>query len=145
MASLFLALFLWLIAFALTAINFFIADTVIQPITTEYTAHLYNIVVLAIIFIIIGWIYARQTTGDGWGSSAIGAGLFWAGLSVIADGIIRIYVWNIPRECPENYKVITSKTCFLADYFIWEGRLWIIALICALLAPILMAVTMNRQ
>ncbi|MBD2041249.1 hypothetical protein [Microcoleus sp. FACHB-672] len=139
-----LAFVLWLIAFAIGAGNNSIADLFIAPGFGEYGSHVYKIAVLIVVFFVLAWIYARQNRGATWGSSVLGTGFLWVGLSAIADLILKAYVWNIPRQCPETYKTIVSSTCVLADYYIWEGRLWILLLVSAFLAPLLMGIRANR-
>ncbi|HIK28262.1 MAG: hypothetical protein N3E45_01440 [Oscillatoriaceae bacterium SKW80] len=147
MVNLFLAVIFWLIAIALAVGNYFIADLFIVPEYGEYTSHVYQSVVLIVVFFILSWIYARQTRGSTWASTVLGTSFLWLGLSVIFDLVIKRYViCGAIEKSITNVVVLQDKItkCMMSDYAIWEGRLLILVLACAFVAPLLMGTRVNR-
>ncbi len=147
MVNLILAVFFWLIAAALGAGNYFIADLFITPEYGEYTSHVYQSVVLISIFFILSWIYARQTRGSTWASTVLGTSFLWLGLSVIFELVLKRYVFcGSLEKSTTNAQVYQDKLtkCLMSDYAIWEGRLLIVVLACAFIAPLLMGARYNR-
>ncbi len=144
MANLILAIVLWLIAVVIEIGN--------RSLFGNTGAELYRLAVMLPVILILAWIYARQTRGDGWGTSAIGAGILWVGLSVILKLVLNRYMVCAPSEetlqkIPlADYKILAEKMreCVLSDYNIWQGKLWPVVLAVALVAPLIMGIKDNR-
>jgi hypothetical protein len=100
------------------------------------------------VILILAWFYARQTRGDGWGTSAIGAGILWVGLSVIVKLILNRYVVCAPQTnlSLAEYKMVWEKMreCVMSDYNLTQGKLWPVVLAIALVAPLIMGIKYNR-
>lgn len=147
MVNLILAVFLWLIAAALAAGNYFIADLFVTPEYGEYASHVYQAVVSIVVFFILSLIYARQTQGSTWASNVLGTSFLWLGLTVIFELVIKRYVFcGSIEKSTTNAEILQDKLskCLMSDYFIWEGRLLIVVLACAFIAPLLMGARYNR-
>ncbi|TKJ30834.1 hypothetical protein CEE39_07865 [bacterium (candidate division B38) B3_B38] len=127
-----LALALWLIAVVVAIGNGYVGDTYIAARLGEYGGHAYKTVVLVVVIFVMGWLYARRTQGAEWFGAALGAGLLWLGLTIIFEFIFGHYV------------VGHSWDTLLADYRIWQGRLWALVLFFELVSPLIMGWRLNR-
>jgi hypothetical protein len=144
MRNLILAIILWLIAVAIEIGN--------RSLFGNTGSELYRLAVMLPVILILAWIYARQTRGDGWGTSAIGAGILWVGLSVILKLVLNRYMVCAPSEetiqkLPlADYKILQEniRECMMSDYNIGQGKLWPLVLAIALVAPLIMGIKYNR-
>jgi hypothetical protein len=140
MRNLILAIILWLIAVAIEIGN--------RSLFGNTGSELYRLAVMLPVILILAWIYARQTRGDGWGTSAIGAGILWVGLSVILKLVLNRYVVCAPQSnlSLAEYKIVGEKMreCMMSDYNIGQGKLWPVVLAIALVAPLIMGIKYNR-
>jgi hypothetical protein len=144
MRNLILAIILWLIAVAIEIGN--------RSLFGNTGSELYRLAVMLPVILILAWIYARQTRGDGWGTSAIGAGILWVGLSVILKLVCNRYILCAPSEetiqkLPlADYKILLEniRECMMSDYNIGQGKLWPVVLAIALVAPLIMGIKYNR-
>jgi hypothetical protein len=127
-----LAFGLWLILAVIAVANGFVGNLVLSRWLGDYGSHLYKSVVIIVAVFAAGWFYARQTQGEGWFGAALGAGLLWLGLTILFEFGFGHYVFGNPWEK------------LLADYRIWQGRLWILVLVADFVAPLVMGWRLNR-
>jgi len=127
-----LALILWLIAVAVAMGNSYVGNIYIGARLGEYGGHVYKTVVLVVVIFVLAWLYARRTQGAEWFSAALGVGLLWLGLTIAFEFIFGHYV------------IGHSWDKLLADYRIWQGRLWALVLISELVSPMIMGWRLNR-
>ncbi|MCU0517638.1 MAG: hypothetical protein MUC60_12415 [Oscillatoria sp. Prado101] len=148
MRNLILAIVLWLIAAVIYSGNYYLGDFLKGTPAGRYGSEITSLALMVPTLLIIAWFYARQTRGDGWGTSAIGTGILWVGMSVIVKLILTRYVVCAP---PENlifsqYKIVGDKMreCMMSDYNVMQGKMWPIILAVALVAPLIMGIKYNR-
>ncbi|WP_017721874.1 hypothetical protein [Kamptonema formosum] len=148
MRNLILAIVLWLIAAVVYAGNYYLGDFLKGTPVGRYGAEISSLALMVPTLLIIAWFYARQTRGDGWGTSAIGAGILWVGLSVIVKLIVSRYAVCAPPtdiSLAEYIKVGEKmRDCIMSDYNVMEGKMWPVVLGVALVAPLLMGIKDNR-
>ena len=148
MRNLSLAIVLWLIAAVIYTGNYYLGDFFKATPVGRSGAEITSLALMVPTLLIIAWFYARQTRGDGWGTSAIGAGILWVGLSVIVKLILSRYVVCAPQTnlTLAEYKIVGEKMreCIMSDYNITQGKMWAIILAVAFVAPLIMGIKDNR-
>jgi hypothetical protein len=93
----------------------------------------YRIASTAVFVLLMGWLHARLTSGPGWLSRAILAGVLWLGLSVALEVTIARAVMGV------------SWPNLLANYAIWRGEPWPFVLLLELISPVLFGWLRNRE
>jgi hypothetical protein len=73
-----------------------------------------------------------QTKDDLWLTNALLVGCFWVGLTILFEFVFGHYVLK------------TSWEVLLADYRIWQGRLWSLVLISEAISPVIMGWLINH-
>ena len=127
-----LAFILWL-GMALFAIaNGYIGETYVTPKLGNYGSHTYKTLSFIPIIFLVSWFYALQTRGELWLTSALFVSCFWIGLTILFEFFFGHYVLG------------NSWEVLIADYRIWQGRLWLLILISEVIAPLTMAWLINR-
>lgn len=148
MRNLILAIILWLIAVVIYSGNYYLGDFLKATPVGRYGSEITSLALMVPTLLIIAWFYARQTRGDGWGTSAIGAGILWVGLSVILKLVLNRYMVCAPQDnlSIADYKMVAEKMreCMMSDYNIGQGKLWPVVLAVALVAPLIMGIKDNR-
>lgn len=148
MRNLILAIILWLIAAVVYTGNYSLGDFLKATPLGRYGAKISSLALMVPVILIVAWFYARQTRGDGWGTSAIGAGILWVGLSVILKLILNRYMVCAPKTnlSLAEYKIVGEKMreCVMSDYNIMQGKMWPVVLAIALVAPLIMGMKDNR-
>lgn len=127
-----LAMGLWLVIVAVAIGNGYLGNIVIAALVGDYGAHVYKTVVVILAVFLMAWIYARRTRGVEWAGEALAVGILWLGLTIVFEFIFGHFVLGSPWER------------LIADYRIWQGRLWILVLVADLVAPLLMGWGLNR-
>ena len=126
-----IALGMWL-GMALIAIaNGYIGNTYVAPRLGDYGNHLYKSLFFIPIIVIFAWLYANATRGEAWLTSALFVTCFWLGLTILFEFVFGHYVFG------------NSWEVLLADYRIWQGRLWLLVLITEAIAPVTIAWLIN--
>jgi hypothetical protein len=127
-----LALGLWLGMLVIAVTNGYLGDTYIAPRWGDYRTHVYKTLSFLPVIFLFAWLYAGQTRGDLWLDNALFLGCFWVSLTILFEFVFAHYVLK------------TSWEILLADYRIWQGRLWSLVLISEAIAPITIAWLLNR-
>lgn len=123
---------MWL-AMAIFAIaNGYIGETYVIPKLGNYGNHLYKTLSFIPIIFLFSWFYALQTQGELWLTSALFVSCFWIGLTILFEFIVGHYVLG------------NSWEVLIADYRIWQGRLWLLILLSDAIAPLSMAWLINH-
>ncbi len=115
----------WFPMVFIAILNGIIRDSVYQKYTRELTAHQISTFTAIILFGIYIWLIIPFLNFQS-ANQAIAVGLIWLGLTIAFEFIFGHFVAGHPWE-----KLV-------ADYKIWEGRLWIFILIWTLIAPYIM-------
>ncbi len=113
--------------------NGYIAEIYITPKLGNYGNHLYKTLSLIPVVFLGSWFYALQTSGELWLTSALFVSCFWISLTILFEFGFGHYVLG------------NSWEVLLADYRIWQGRLWLLILLCDAVAPLTMASLINRS
>ena len=128
-----LAFILWL-GMALFAIaNGYMGNTYITPRLGNYGNHLYKTLSFVPVIFLFAGFYALQTRGELWLTSAWFVSCFWISLTILFEFVFGHYVLG------------NSWEVLIADYRIWQGRLWLLILLSDAIAPLTMAWLINRS
>ncbi len=126
-----LALGLWLVMLVIAISNGFIGNAYITPRLGDYGTHVYKTLTFIPFVFLFAWLYALQTKGDLWLISALFVSCFWVGLTILFEFVFGHYVLG------------NSWEVLLADYRIWQGRLWSLVLISEAISPVMMGRLVN--
>ncbi len=126
-----LALGLWLVMLVIAISNGFIGNAYITPRLGDYGTHVYKTLTFIPFIFLFAWLCAWQTRGDLWLTNALIVSCFWVGLTILFEFVFGHYVLK------------TSWEVLLADYRIWQGRLWSLVLISEAIAPVIMGWLVN--
>ena len=115
---------IWLLILVFAILNGALREGLLRPRLDDAGAHILSTVLLAaavfaVARITIDWIGPLRSR-DGWV-----IGLYWVALTVAFEFLAGHYLFGTPWPV------------LLADYRLSEGRLWILVLASALLAPVL--------
>jgi hypothetical protein len=118
------ALLIWLLILVLAILNGAFRQGILIPRMSDLAAHLVSTVLLSVLvlsatWLVLAWI-GPVTIGEAWS-----IGLLWLVLTVAFEFLGGHYLFGNPWEK------------LLADYNIAQGRIWPLALLTALLAPVL--------
>jgi hypothetical protein len=127
-----LALGLWLVMLVIAISNGFIGNAYITPRLGDYGTHVYKTLTFIPFTFLFAWLYALQTKDDLWLTNALLVGCFWVGLTILFEFVFGHYVLK------------TSWEVLLADYRIWQGRLWSLVLISEAISPVIMGWLINH-
>jgi hypothetical protein len=123
---------LWLGMLMIAVANGYFANTYVTPRLGDYGTHVYKTLTFMPIVFVFAWFYAWQTTGDLWLINALFVSCFWVSLTILFEFVFGHYILG------------NSWEVLLADYRIWQGRLWSLVLICEAIAPVTLAWLLNR-
>jgi hypothetical protein len=127
-----LALGLWLGMLVIAVSNGYLANAYVTPRMGDYGTHVYKTLTFIPFIFVFAWLYAWQTRSDLWLTSALFVSCFWVGLTVLFEFVFGHYVLG------------NSWEVLLADYRIWQGRLWSLVLISEATAPVITAWIINQ-
>jgi hypothetical protein len=130
--NLVLVLVLWLVAAAVAVANGFMGDRLIATSWGEHGAHVYKTMVLDTVIWVLALVHALKTRGPDWARAALVCSAVWFVLSVAFEFGAGHYLFATPWEK------------LLADYRIWEGRIWVLVLLSELTAPLVLGFAFSR-
>ena len=127
-----LAFGMWLGMAIFAIANGYIGEIYVTPKLGNYGNHLYKTLSFIPVVFLFSWFYALQTRGENWLNSALFVSCFWISLTILFEFVFGHYVL-------EN-----SWEVLVADYRIWQGRLWFLILLSEAIAPLSIAWLINR-
>jgi len=128
-----LAVGLWIVAAVFGAINGYVRVMYLAPRVGEQPAHVSAVAAAVAVVLALSWVYARAARGPRWAAGAWGTGALWLTLSAAFEFLAGHYVFDI------------SWSGLLADYRIWQGRLWPLVLLAQLVGPATMGWLLSRR
>ena len=111
--------------------NGYICQTYVASRLGNYGNHVYKTLFFVPVIFLFSWLYANATRGDTWLASALFVSCFWIGLTLLFEFVFGHYVLG------------NSWEVLIADYRIWQGRLWLLILISEAIAPVTIAWLIN--
>jgi hypothetical protein len=123
---------MWLGMLVIAISNGFIGNTYVTPRLGDYGTHVYKTLTFIPVIFLFAWLYALQTQGDLWLTNSLFVSCFWVSLTILFEFVFGHYILG------------NSWEVLLADYRIWQGRLWMLVLICEAIAPVIMARIVNQ-
>ncbi len=126
------AFIFWFVMVLIAIGNGFFGDKVVSRHIGGYGAHLYKTVFIIIVIFIGARIYVTRFADEPLYASALSAGLLWFLCSMTFEFLFGHYIFGFTWER------------LLADYRIWQGRLWSLVLASEIIAPLLNAWLMKR-
>lgn len=126
------AFIFWFVMVLIAIANGFFAERVVSPRLGDYVAHLYKTAFIIIVIFIGARIYVTRFAPEPVLTSALSAGLLWFFCSMTFEFLFGHYVFGFSWER------------LLADYRIWQGRLWSLVLASEIIAPLLNAWLFKR-
>ncbi len=127
-----IALGMWLGMAVIAITNGYIGNTFVTPRLGDYGTHVYKTLFFIPVIFLFAWLYAWQTKGETWLTSALFVSCFWVSLTILFEFVFGHYVLG------------NSWEVLIADYRIWQGRLWLLILLSEAIAPVIMAWLINR-
>jgi hypothetical protein len=117
------AVAIWIVLLIMAVLNGSAREAFITPRFGGFAGHIISTIMLSsgIVFMAwmsISWIGARNT------ADALVVGFTWLVLTLAFEFVAGHYLFRTPWEK------------LLADYNIFQGRIWVVVLLAALLAPI---------
>jgi len=114
---------IWFVLLVMAVLNGSVRETLITPRFGAFTGHIISTVLLSAVILLvarvsISWIGARST------ADALFVGITWLGLTLAFEFLAGHYLFH------------SSWEKLLADYNIFQGRIWVVVLLATLLAPI---------
>ena len=128
-----IAIGMWLGRAVFAIANGYIGNSYVTPRLGNYGNHLYKTLSFIPVIFLFAWLYALQTRGETWLTSALFVSCFWIGLTILFEFVFGHYVLR------------NSWAVLIADYRIWQGRLWLSILLSEAIAPLTMAWLINRS
>ena len=122
-----LAFGMWLGMAILAIANGYIGETYITPKLGNYGNHVYKTLSFIPVIFLFSWFYVLQTSGEFWLTSALFVSCFWISLTILFEFVFGHYVLG------------NSWEVLIADYRIWQGRLWFLILLSEAIAPLSIA------
>ncbi len=112
----------WVLLFGIACVNGAFRDIWLVPRLGEHTANQVSCGTGILLFAVAVWALGRVWP---WPSGAFAwrVGLLWLGMTVIWEFVFGRYVAG------------HSWQRLLADYAVWNGRLWVVVLLWVLVAP----------
>lgn len=126
------AFIFWFVMVLIAIANGFFGEKVLAPRIGDYGAHLYKTFFIIAVIFIGARIFVTRFAPEPVMTSALAAGILWFCCSMTFEFIFGHYVFGFPWEK------------LLADYRIWQGRLWSLVLASEIIAPVLYAWHMGR-
>ena len=122
----------WFVMVLIAIANGFFGDKIVSRYLGEYGSHLYKTAFIIAVIFIGSRIYVTSYAPEPVFQSAIETGVLWFFCSLTFESIFGHYVFGFPWEK------------LLADYRIWQGRLWSLVLASEIIAPALNAWLIGR-
>ncbi len=123
-----LAFAFWFVMVLIAIGNGFFGDLVVVKAVGGYAAHLYKTFFIITVIFFFSRLYVRWTHDPAHPYlPALSAGLLWICSSMVFEFLFGHYVFKFPWE-----KLV-------ADYRIWQGRLWSLVIASELAMPLLNA------
>lgn len=122
---------MWLGMAVIAIANGYIGKTYVAPRLGDYGTHVYKTLFFIPVIFLFAWLYANATRGETWLANALFVGCFWVSLTILFEFVFGHYVLR------------NSWEVLIADYRIWQGRLWLLVLISVAIAPVTMAWLIN--
>ena len=123
---------MWLGMLVIAIANGYIGNTYVTPRLGDYGNHVYKTLSFIPVIFLCAWLYANATRGEIWLTNALFVSCFWVSLTILFEFVFGHYVLG------------NSWEVLLADYRIWQGRLWLLVLISEAIAPVTMAWSLER-
>lgn len=122
----------WFAMVAIAIINGVFAEKVLAARLGDYGSHLYKTIVIITVIFIFSHFYIAHYASPPLYPAALKTGLLWLSSSIIFEFIFGHFVFGFPWEK------------LLADYSIWNGRLWSLVLASEVIAPLVNAWLASR-
>ncbi len=106
-------------------VNAGIREIIISPSLGEYLGHVLSSILLSIIIFIVAYLFLRSISLDYTPQDLGLIGILWLALTVAFEFIFGHYIMG------------NSWDTLLADYNIFEGKIWILVLVSTFLSPTL--------
>lgn len=126
------AFIFWFVMVLFAIANGVFGEKVVSRHIGDYGAHLYKTAFIIIIIFIGARIFVTRFAPEPVMTSALAAGLLWFCCSMIFEFLFGHYVFGFPWE-----KLV-------ADYRIWQGRLWSLVIASEIIAPVVNAWLISR-
>ncbi|MBW7957628.1 MAG: hypothetical protein H3C68_07010 [Deltaproteobacteria bacterium] len=117
----------WFVMVLIAIGNGFFAEKILVRHIGDYGSHLYKTFLIVAVIFIGSYIYMAGFAEPPLVSTALKTGFFWLSCSIVFEFIFGHYAFGFPWER------------LLADYRIWEGRLWSLVLASEIAGPLLAA------
>lgn len=124
---------LWLLGLVFAVANGAFGNIILQPMVGAYANHVIKTVAAILWMLFISLLHALSTRGPAFTKAAWIAGITWLILTVAFEFLAGHYLFG------NNWDVL------IADYQIWNGRLWTLVLAALLFGPALMAWLVGRN
>jgi hypothetical protein len=118
---------LWFMGLVFAVFNAIVAAVAVQPWAGEYANHVFKTIVAVAFMLFLGWLHALVTRGPRAYSAAWATGFIWLVLTIAFEFLAGHYAFG------------NSWERLIADYRIWEGRLWPLVLAALLVGPAIFA------
>ena len=126
------AFIFWFVMVVIAIANGFVGEKVVSRYLGDYGSHLYKTIFIIVVIFIGARIFVSSYAPEPVFSSALSAGLLWFFCSLTFEFIFGHFVFGFPWE-----KLV-------ADYKIWQGRLWSLVLASEIIAPLINAWLLKR-
>jgi len=113
----------WFLFMVLAIINAGIRNEVYKPVVGDLTAHQISSITFMTVILVVTYAILRFSNLELGDSEALFMGAIWLGLTIIFEFIAGHYIFGNPWEK------------LLADYNLFEGRIWSLVLLTIFLAP----------
>ncbi|SYZ72110.1 conserved membrane hypothetical protein [Candidatus Zixiibacteriota bacterium] len=127
------ALGIWFIFLIFAIFNGIIRNIFLEPILGGYPAHLISVGALAGFVLIVTYIFIKHSRLRIPAVDLYLIGLLWALITALFEFGFGHYVMG------------NSWDSLIADYDIARGRLWVLILLCELLAPAVFSMTIKKH
>jgi hypothetical protein len=116
-------LVVWVLLAAVGVTNGMIRGALLVPMLGDQPAHVLSTFILCVLVFVVAFIFIRWI-GPSTAQKALMIGLLWAALTVLFEFVAGHYAFG------------NSWEKLLADYNIWQGRIWLLVPIVLCLAPL---------
>jgi hypothetical protein len=118
------AIAIWLGLLVIAVLNGALRELLLKPVAGEHVAHLASTIILCAAIIIVA-LFTSSWVGMKAAHDAFLVGLLWVVLTVAFEFLAGHYLFG------------NSWETLLADYNVFQGRVWLLVLLTNLLAPLL--------
>jgi hypothetical protein len=113
----------WFLFMVLAIINAGIRNGVYKPVVGDLAAHQISSITFMVVILVVTFVILRFSNLELGDYEALFMGTIWLGLTIVFEFIAGHYVFGNPWEK------------LLADYNLFEGRIWSLVLLIIFLAP----------